>query len=228
LDSVDLDAAADLNITVCRTPDAPARAVAELTLALILSVIRNVAAADRSIRDGAWQPRMGSLLAQKTVGLVGGGRVGERVARLVQAFGARVLVHDPALEGSTCEYELVDLPSLLGRSDIVSLHLPYSDETHHMIGDAQLAAMREGSILINTSRGGLIDEDALVHVMVSGKLGGVGLDVFEHEPYEGPLTGLDTAVLTAHMGSYARETRLAMEQEALDNLLGALEQEGLI
>lgn len=226
LDSVDLAAAKQLGITVLNTPDAPTKAVAELTLAHILGLLRNVSQADRQIRVGVWKGLMGSLLETKTVGIVGFGRIGKRVATLISAFGASVIISDAQLKQS--DYPNVELDELCIKSDILSLHLPYSEATHHIINEKQISQMKKGSYIVNISRGGLVDETALLTALKSGHLAGAALDCFEQEPYEGELSKLETVQITAHMGSYARETRDLMEREASRLLVNALHENNLL
>lgn len=222
LDSVDLGEAAKLGIKVLNTPDAPTSAVAELTLGHILGLLRNIAKADRQIRDNKWQGQMGSLLETKTVGVVGFGRIGQRVAKLVASFGAKVIVSDPYTD--TTEYENCALDELCQRVDVLTLHLPYVEKTHNLIGSRQFQLMKKGSFVINVSRGGLIDEIALLQAVESEHIAGAALDCFEQEPYFGPLSKLENVQMTAHMGTYARETRDQMEREASLLLVKALRE----
>ncbi len=226
LDSVDLVAAAKLDITVLNTPDAPTSAVAELTLGHILSLLRNIASTDRQIRNNVWHGQMGSLLETKTVGVVGVGRIGQRVANLVAAFGAKVIVSDPFSQ--TKAYENVVLDELCKNVDILTLHIPYTESTHNLIGTKQIQSMKRGSFVINISRGGLVDEEALLQALQSGQIAGAALDCFEQEPYFGPLSKLESVQMTAHMGTYARETRDRMEREASGLLVKALRQKKII
>ena len=226
LDSVDLATAKQLGITVLNTPDAPTKAVAELTLAHILGLLRNVSQADRQVRVGVWKGLMGSLLETKTVGIVGFGRIGKRVATLLSAFGASVIISDAQVSKSV--YPNVELDELCIKSDILSLHLPYNEATHHIINEKNLNLMKKGSYIVNISRGGLVDETALLAALKSGHLAGAALDCFEQEPYEGELRNLETVQITAHMGSYARETRDLMEQEASRLLVDALHEKNLL
>lgn len=228
MDSVDLETAAERGIKVYNTPGAPVSAVAELTLAMMLNLLRHVGAADRGIRQGDWKPLMGSLLAFRTVGIIGFGRIGRRVAELLHAFGATVLIHDKLVIEIPAYCERADFDSLLRRSDIVTLHVPLLPELRHMIRQSQLARMKRGAYLVNAARGGLVDEAALLDSLQSGQLAGAALDTFEEEPYRGPLAALPQVVLTAHMGSYARESRIQMEQEAAQNLLLGLTALGMI
>lgn len=220
LDSVDLVAAKQLGITVLNTPDAPTSAVAELTIGHILGLLRNIASTDRSIRNGVWSVQMGSLLETKTVGIVGFGRIGQRVAKMLTTFGSKIVICDP--KTSSKEFVNVSLEELCEISDVVTLHIPYDKSTHHMIGKKQFDLMRTDSLFVNISRGGLVDEDALLNALQSGKIAGAALDCFEQEPYSGPLNKLENVQMTAHMGTYARETRDRMEQEASRLLVDAL------
>lgn len=232
LDNVDLDAAARLGIAVFNTPEAPAQAVAELTLGLMLNLIRNVRSSDHLIRSGVWRKPMGFLLSELTVGIIGLGRIGKRVAMLARQLGAVVVGSDIAPDPDWVEAQGVRLltkAELLRVADVLSLHLPYtSGDLYHVIGRPQLAAMRPGSYLVNTSRGGLVDEAALFDALKSGHLAAAALDTFEREPYDGPLKQLENVILTPHIGSYAREARTRMETEAAVNLIRALGGQGLL
>lgn len=228
LDSVDLQTARALGIQVFSTPDAPSAAVAELTLGLMLGLLRRISEADQNIRRGVWQPLMGSLMSGKTAGLIGYGRIGTKVGRLVAAFGCRVLAYDIQVPGRETGARLCDLDELLREADIVSLHLPYEAATHHLMDKERIAQMKPGAVLINTSRGGLVDETALLGALKSGRLFGAALDTFEQEPYRGPLAEMPQVLLTAHMGSYAREARAEMETEAVENLVRGLAECGVV
>ena len=226
LDSVDLVTAKELGITVLNTPDAPTKAVAELTIAHILGLLRHVSQADRQVRAGVWKGLMGSLLETKTVGIVGFGRIGKRVATLLSAFGASIIISDAQVKSG--DFQNVGLDELCKRSDIVSLHLPYNEATHHIIDEKRINLMKRGSFIVNISRGGLVDEAMLLNALKSGHLAGAALDCFEQEPYEGELRNLENVQITAHMGSYARETRDLMEQEASQLLVKALHEKNLL
>jgi len=222
MDSVDQAAAKELGIVVVNTPEAHVDAVAELTLAGLLSLLRKVPTSDASIRSGGFEKPMGRLLGGKTVGLLGFGRVGRRFAQLLSGFGVTLLAYDPQVTTAIAGVELVDLASLVSRSDVVSLHLPFSAAAKNLIGAPQLAAMKPDAIVVNTSRGGLIDEAALLAFLEANPKAGAYLDCFEKEPYTGPLAKLPNVVSTAHIGSYAREARVRMEVEAVENLLRSL------
>jgi len=228
LDSVDLNAAKQHGITVLNTPEAPAQAVAELTMAFILSLLRQTAVIDRAVRNKEWPRTQGRLLAAQTVGIVGLGHIGRRVARLCQAFEASVIAHDPFASQVPDGVKLVPLDQLLASADIITLHLPYSADSHHLLDAKAFAAMKPEAIVINAARGGLVDENALADALKSGKVSAAALDVFEQEPYQGPLLEFGHITLTSHVGSLARESRQRMEIEAADNLLQGLIQTGVI
>lgn len=221
MDSVDLEAARDLGIAVSNTPDGPTRAVAELVLGSVLTLLRGIHKSDAGLRASKWTRPFGTLLFGKNVGLVGCGRVGSMTARLFEAFGCTVYGTDPAKNLGDAG-EMLSLDELLARCDIVSLHLPYSPALHHYFDENRIRSLKPGALLVNTSRGGLVDEEALRAALLEGRLSGAVLDTFEKEPYDGPLTDLENVLLTAHIGSYAREARVMMEQQAVKNLLAAL------
>jgi D-3-phosphoglycerate dehydrogenase len=225
MDSIDLDAARKLGIVVTNTPDGPTIAVAELTLGMILSLLRRIHISDASIRRGEWIRPIGSLLYGKTMGLIGCGRIGLYLAKLLSSFGATIIGNDPLCKKS--EYcILVGLDELFSRSDIVSLHIPYCIENHRFMSRERIYSMKKGAVLINAARGGIVDEEALYDALVSGHLGGAALDCFEREPYTGVLKSLDNVLLTGHIGSYAKEARILMERQAVENLLRKLEDAG--
>lgn len=222
LDSVDLDAARELGVAVRNTPEAPVASVAELTVALILALLRHVPVADAALRRGEWPRIKGGLLEGKTVGLVGCGRIGSAVAQRLSGFGCKLIGFDPALETHPL-CTLVSLDRVIAEADILTLHSPLVEATRHLIGAAQLEAMKTSALLVNTARGGLVDTAALVTALIDGSIAGAALDVFEEEPYTGPLTTMtDKTVLTSHIASSAREARQRMEEEAVANLMEAL------
>lgn len=222
-DSVDIAAAGRRGITLSNTPDAPAAAVAELTLGLMITVLRKIPQADRQIRSGTWTALMGSLLVKRTVGIVGLGRVGSRVADLCTAFGARVKYCDPYV--ATAEYDrFATVAGLAPEVDLLTVHVPLDEESRGLISAHIIELLPKGAILINAARGGVVDEAAVAGALESGKLEGAAFDVFAEEPYTGTLRRFENVVLTSHMGSYAREARELMESEALLNLLNALRE----
>lgn len=212
LDNVDAAHAKARNIKVVNTPGATSISVAELALGLMLAVSRKIAFADRGTRKGEW-PKKGSEgieIFGKTVGLVGLGRIGRETAKRVMALGAKAYYYDimrpSANEEKELGIEFRDLEGLLAISDIVSIHVPMTPETKNLLNKDRIAKMKKGAILVNTSRGGIVDEAALHEALRSGMLYGAGLDVFEQEPLKSsPLAELDTVVMTPHVGAQTAE-----------------------
>ena len=206
LDNVDLDAARSRRVQIANTPDVLTKATAELAIALTLSLLRRVAEGDRFLRaKRTWsfslEFMLGEGLEDRVFGIVGPGRIGRETARLAEAFGAK-----PLFAGRDD-----DLHALLASADVVSLHCPLTPETHHLIDAAALAAMRPTAVLVNTARGAIVDEAALVDALLAGRIAGAALDVFEHEPrVSEELLRLENVVLTPHIGSGTRRTREAM------------------
>lgn len=220
LDSVDLDAAARRGIKVFNTPDAHVPAVAELTLGMILASLRGIAVSDRGMRSGQWQRPMGGLLQGRRVGLIGLGRVAKALVEMLSPFKVEVMACDPHWDTAFADRHSImrcELPDLLKQAQVISLHVPGAQGT--LIGSDALALMRDDVLLVNSARGGLIDESALHAFLSAHPAAGCALDVFDDEPYSGPLIELPNALLTAHIGGYAREARQEMERQAVENLL---------
>ena len=215
LDNVDQVAAKKLGIKVFNTPGVLTDAVSELTVGLILAALRKIALLDRKMHAGLWDKKMGALFKGKTVGIVGFGNIGARVADLALAFGANVIFTD-VRKVKKAKTKQVGLAQLIKSADIVSLHCSGKD---CVIGQKEIQAMKEGIIIINTARGSLIDEKALLNGISSGKVACAGLDVFPEEPYKGELLKQDNVILTPHVGSYAREARIMMEKAAVEHLI---------
>lgn len=221
MDNIDVEAARTLGVQVTSTPGANARSVAELAIALLLSLARNVALHDRSVRAGSWRRLTGVELAGKQLGIVGYGAVGREVARLARGLDLHVVAHDPLLHDA--DVPLVPLEQLYSASDAVSLHLPLTDETRGLVGERELAAMKPTAFLINTARGGLVDEAALAAAVRSGRLAGAALDGFEVEPLgESPLRELENVVLSPHAGASTYDAVLRTAAQAVDRLLAEL------
>ncbi|GIF08245.1 phosphoglycerate dehydrogenase [Actinoplanes siamensis] len=223
-DNVDLDATRARGIEVYRTPDAPVQAVAELTVGLIITLLRRVHELNAAVHAGGWPRLLGRSLAGRTVGIVGLGRIGQAVAHLLTPFGCRLVASDPspasAAWGRAHDVTMLLFDELLGSAEIVLLHAPSADRP--LLGEPELRLMPAGALLVNTSRGSLIDESALHAALSDGRLAGAALDVYHQEPYQGPLAALPNAVLTPHIGSYTAETRTAMEREAVAHLIEGL------
>jgi glyoxylate reductase len=218
VNNIDLDAAAERGVVVANTPDVLTRATAELAVGLMLALLRRIAEGDRFVRRRAeWEFSLefmlGSSLDAKELLVIGPGRIGRETARLAEAFGAR-----PSFTGRGD-----DLHDRLGSADVVSLHVPLTNETRHLIDAAALAAMRSSAILVNTSRGPVVDERALVDALRAGKIAGAALDVFEREPeVDEGLLELENVVLTPHLGSATRDTRIAMGLLCVDAMRAVL------
>jgi phosphoglycerate dehydrogenase-like enzyme len=224
-DSIDLEAAARRGVAVCTTPGANESSTADHTLALMLAALRRIPEYDRAVREGGW-PRTGEAtpweLNRATVGLVGYGAIGRLVRRRLSGFRARVLVFDPQAAAEP-GVELLDLPDLLRASDVVSLHAPLTPETERLIDRDRLALMRAGAILVNTARGRLVDEAALVDALERGRLRAAALDVFELEPPDrSRLLALPNVVLTPHVGGVSERSVREMTRRATDAVLDVL------
>jgi len=214
LDNIDQDAAKAKNIQVINAVEAAMTAVAELVLALMLSLARQIPRGDRAIRNGEWLKKelKGTELKGKYLGIIGCGNIGKRLGRLAKGLYMNIIGFDviPIDEEFSKDVGLMkaDLDTLLQSSDYISLHVPLLDSTHHMINEEKLSLMKNTAKIINTSRGGVIDEDALYEALKNGKLGGAALDVFENEPAtNSKLATLDNVILTPHIGAQTKEAQ---------------------
>lgn len=219
LSNVDLAAAKKLGIIVCSTPDAPVNSVAELTLAAMLSLLRAVPVMDNELHKGRWVKRTGLLLEGKTVVIIGFGHIGKRLSELLAPFKVRILVVDPLIKNSDADVTTLSLEKALSEADIISMH---SSGNGCIIGKNELRNIKNGAFILNAARGGAVNEDALVEALEEKRIRGVWLDVFEEEPYTGPLIKYPQVMLTPHVGSYTVECRKRMEMEAVKNLIEAL------
>jgi len=226
IDNVDLAAAAEHNITVCNTPGVNAEAVADLAFGLMLCLARKIPLLDRSTREGKWDRSIGVELYQKTIGIVGLGAVGKAVARRAAGFSMKILACDPAIDAAYAQehgISSVSLDKLIQEADILSLHLPLKADTRHIISGNVMRKMKRGALIINTARGGLIDEVAAGVLLQSGHLGGVGLDVYEIEPpHHSPLFALDNVVFTPHTAARTVEATAGMASVSVQNLIDVL------
>ncbi len=236
-DNIDIAAATACGVVVTNTPDVLTDATADLTWALILSAARRVVEGDSLVRRGdwaGWSPTklLGASLTGKTLGIFGMGKIGAAVARRARGFSMSI-VYTNRTRNAAVETELgaraVTFDELLEQSDVLALHAPSTPETRHVIDAAALARLRPGAILVNTARGPLIDEPALVQALQSGRIAAAGLDVFEREPHLAPgLTDLDNVVLLPHLGSATAEARAAMVELCCRNILAVLAGEAPI
>ncbi len=227
--NIDVATATRLGIAVTNTPGVLTDTTADLAFALLLATARRLGEAERFLRAGkftGWEPLLfcGAEVHHATLGLIGMGRIGQAMARRARGFEMRVLYYNRRRltpeEESAFQVEYVALDELLRRSDFVSIHTPYTSETHHLIGARELALMPADAILINTARGPIVDEKALVAALAAGKLGGAGLDVFEREPAVEPeLLQMENVVLLPHIGSGSLKTRTLMATTAANNIV---------
>jgi D-3-phosphoglycerate dehydrogenase len=228
LDNIDLQVASEKNIKVSKTNTTPSMAVAELTLGLILDLLRKISYQNKIFKNGVWQKEMGCLLNGKTLGIIGLGNIGKTLVNITQGFDLKYLAYDLvedehfALEKAI---EYCSMDDLLSRADIITIHLSMNKQNQDLINYEKLSKMKQNSILINTSRGDIINEDNLAKALKEEIISGAGLDVYKNEPYNGALSSFENVVTTPHIGAYAMETRNAMEYEAVQNLLNGLNHE---
>jgi glyoxylate reductase len=228
-DNIDLDAARARGVTVTNTPGVLTDATAELAVALMLAAARRIAESDAMVRRGEWARSdanglLGRELVGATVGLVGFGRIARRVAALLRGFDVRLLVTSRSRGGRSTGPERLELPDLLAASDFVSVHVPLTAETKHLIDAEALATMKPGAILVNTSRGAVVDTTGLIDALRSGQLGAVGLDVYEDEPHvPRGLREQANTVLLPHIGSATAATRDAMARLCAENVIAVIE-----
>lgn len=225
-DRVDIEAAKKCNIVVTNTPGANAQAVGELAFGLILCTARKIVYLDSQLRSGRWIRSTGVELAGKTLGIAGLGAIGKVVAKCAIGFHMKVIAYDPYIHTRYCEENgiiPVSFQQLIKYSDIISLHLPLNRETKHMINASVMEDMKPNAIIVNASRGGIVDEEAAYEYLKKGKLGGLGLDAFEVEPPEAsPLFELPNVIVTPHTGAHTEEAAENMANMAVKNLIDVL------
>ena len=222
LDGIDFDLCKQYGIRVAYTPDAPTMAVAELCVGMILDLARQVTITDKNIRQGIWKRHMGTLLYGKTVGILGMGRIGKSLIHLLSPFNVKFKVYDivPDLAyGRLYNVEFVSKETLLKTSDIVSVNVPLKEDTQDYISLHELKQMQADAIIINTARGGIVNEEDLYTALKENIIAGAGIDVFEVEPYVGNLRELDNCLLTCHMGASTIDSRTDMEVQALEEAI---------
>lgn len=227
VDHIDLDAAARLGITVTNCPGANDPSVADLTIGLMIAVARSIPRVGQELRHGGWGRYEGGELWKKTLGLIGLGRIGRGVAQRAIGFDMQVVVYDPYVEKDQTRLEGITFDSLenvIKKADFLSLHNPLNDETRHMIGPTELAAMKPGAYLINTARGGLVDEQALFKALSEKQIAGAAFDVFQEEPPgDNPLLGLDNMIATPHIGAHTQESIERMGVMAAQGVVATLQ-----
>ncbi|MDD2927949.1 MAG: phosphoglycerate dehydrogenase, partial [Candidatus Omnitrophica bacterium] len=234
LDNVDLNAATQKGIIVMNTPAGNTISTAEHAVSMILSLSRNIPQANASTRKGEWKRSrfMGVELYGKALGIVGFGRIGREVAKRALSFGMRVLAYDPFLSRDVAEslgIQVVELKELFEQSDYITVHTPLTDETRHIISNAQFALMKKGVRIINCARGGIVDEQALVAAIKEGKVAGAALDVFEKEPLpaDSELAKLDKVIVTPHLGASTEEAQVNVAIEVAEIVREALLGRGI-
>ncbi|GAB4530279.1 MAG: phosphoglycerate dehydrogenase [Anaerolineae bacterium] len=227
VDHVDLDAAARKGLIVANCPGANDQAVADLAIGLMVAVARQIPSVDQDVRNGRWGRYQGSELWRKTLGLIGLGRIGRGVAKRAMGFDMQVLAYDPYVDEGHVRalgVRMSSLEEVIAAADFLSLHAALTEETRHIIDKSQLARMKSSAFLINTARGGLVDEEALFTALVEGRLAGAALDTFAVEPPVGsPLLQLENVVLTPHIGAHTREAIERVGVLAAQNVVQALQ-----
>lgn len=225
MDSVDIPYAENRGIKVINTPDGPTRGVAELTLAMTMSLLRRIPQADAALKQRKWEKQIGNLIIGKTIGVIGLGRIGRSVSELFRGIKNPVIGYDPYANEEWAianGVKLGTLEEVISQCDILTLHIPGNKDKSAFITEKEIGMMKDGAFLINIARGGVVDENALYGALKSAKLAGAAIDVWSKEPYDGPLCDLDNIIMTPHLGSYAREGKLKMEVDACQNLVDSL------
>jgi len=231
VDNIDVPEATKRKIPVVNAPGGATVSVAELTFAHMLSLARNLSKSDKTMKNGEWEKKTlkGTELCDKTLGLIGSGRIGTEVGKMAIAFGMKVIVYDPYLSKETAEeqgFELADLDSLLKNSDFISIHTPLTDETKKMIDEKEFKKMKNTAFIVNCARGGIIDENALYNSLKEGKIRGAALDVYENEPPKNsPLLTLDNIVFTPHIGASTKEAQIRAGTITAEQVLKVLKNE---
>lgn len=222
LSNVDQKTAKELEIKVFSTPDGPTLAVAELTIGIILSLLRFITRMNQDLHEGKWNKRTGFQLKDKNVVIIGFGHIGQKVASLLKPFKAHIIVVDPYLKKMNFKnVELLPLNTALKKADIVTIHCSGEEE---VLGEKQFCLMKKGSLVLNAARGSVINEDALIKALDAGRVSGAWLDTFCKEPYDGCLRSYPQVILTPHVGSYTVEGRKKMEMDAVSSLVKAFNE----
>lgn len=227
VDNIDLETAKEKNVIVCNTPDVVVQPVAELTLAMMFDLVKHLTRHTKLLQAGQWEKIPGNLLANMDIGILGLGRIGKRVAECLSLLGVNVYAYDIEPDHTWLKehnVKLVSLEELLKVSDILSIHIATRKDNPFQLGANEFKRMKEGAFLVNVSRGDLVDEAELFKNLNNGRLSGAALDVYQQEPYDGPLCKLDNVVLTPHLATLTQESRIQMEAEAVRNALKVLKQ----
>ena len=226
IDNISPIKAGEKGIKILNTPDVVIQPVAELTIAMIFNLVKNLSWHDRAIKNGKWEKRAGFLLEGKKIGILGLGKIGKRTAEILLKLGTEVYASDVFPDNAWADnagVKIVSVEELLKISDVISIHLALNPDNPFIMGKDEIASMKKGAMLVNAARGCFVDEDALYEALTEKHLSGAALDVFNEEPYSGKLSGsLDNVILTPHIGTLTRESRLNMELEASNNIINYL------
>jgi len=226
-DTIDLKAATERGIIVTTTPEANSESVADFAMGLLLSLARQIPQGDKDVRAGHWTPRMGVEVYGKTLGIIGLGRIGKRLAKRGRGFDMTILAYDTyTATAFAAQQDITYLPldELLARSDFVSIHVPLTEETHGLIGERELRLMKPTAYLINTARGAIVDDASLARALKEGWIAGAALDVFATEPpFRSPLLSMEKTILAPHTASFTKEAWARMAKEAAENVVKVFE-----
>jgi D-3-phosphoglycerate dehydrogenase len=231
IENIDLETAKQKEILVYNTPETPAIAVAELTLTLMLNLLKKINKLDNNIRSDKWKSEMGNLLTDKKIGIMGLGRIGKKLVEFLKPFNCEIYAYEIKPDDEFIKkynVKLVSIDEIIKNSDIITLHLPLTEKTKNIFSEKQFKQMKKHTILINTARGDLIDEKALYNALNEGKIAGAALDAFQNEPYKGELIKLENIILTPHIGTATIETRINMEKEAVTKMISGLKEKKVL
>lgn len=221
-DNIDFTSARKKRIKVYKTETTPALAVAELVLGMAISLSRNIIEANEKMKLGIWEKKMGTLLYGKKLGIIGLGAIGKTLAKVSKGLNFDIYAFDKNIDHNFRKennINYISLEQIMEECDIISIHLSLNHKTRNLINKEMISKMKKNAIIINASRGGIVDENELFNALEGKRIGGAALDVYNYEPYKGPLSKLDNIIMTPHIGSYAKEIRIAMEIEAAENLI---------
>ncbi len=230
IDSIHKEIAEKYGVTVCNTPDAFSHPVSDTVMALMLAFTRNIIPSDRILKEGGWKKIKGKTLGEQTLGIIGCGNIGTRVARKAEAFGMRILTYDirkiPAAIKEQYRIEQTDLDTLLQEADFITVNCDLNETSYHILSKKEFDKMKDTAIIINTARGPIVDEKALVEALKNGKIAGCGLDVFEEEPLplDSPLRKMDNVILAAHNSNSSPKYWEYIHESTLNNLLRVLKE----
>ena len=220
VDNIDLEAAKERKISICYTPNAPSVSVPEFTLALLLNLLKGITVSDKRMHQGTWFRPMGKTLYSTKIGIIGTGKIGSKVIKLIKSIEPNCeifyfdLLEDLDIEG----VHKKDIEFIFANADIISIHVPLNKDTYNLVDKKLLTTMKKNSFLINTSRGCIVNENDLFDILSKNQIAGAALDVFEKEPYKGSLCGLENCILTSHIGSMTREVRALMEEQITEDV----------